>query len=105
MVEGGNVLKKLTPFVCGGFGGLGRVCDAAAMLAGRVAGWHPLHTSVSPNKTWEGVVAGVLASILVWLVCRMTLHVPLLLFVCVLQSLGFLCAPYDCLPCSSCCGH
>jgi phosphatidate cytidylyltransferase len=38
--------------------------DAAAYYGGRMFGRHKLAPSVSPGKTWEGAVAGMLASLL-----------------------------------------
>jgi phosphatidate cytidylyltransferase len=37
--------------------------DTGAYFAGRFLGRHKLHPSVSPKKTWEGAVGGVLGSI------------------------------------------
>jgi phosphatidate cytidylyltransferase len=38
--------------------------DAAAYYGGRIFGKHKLAPTVSPGKTWEGAVAGMLASLL-----------------------------------------
>jgi phosphatidate cytidylyltransferase len=38
--------------------------DAAAFYGGRAFGKHKLAPNISPGKTWEGVVAGMLASLL-----------------------------------------
>lgn len=38
--------------------------DAAAYYGGRLFGRHKLAPSISPGKTWEGAVAGMLASLL-----------------------------------------
>jgi phosphatidate cytidylyltransferase len=38
--------------------------DSAAYYGGRLFGRHKLAPSVSPGKTWEGAVAGMLASLL-----------------------------------------
>jgi len=38
-------------------------CDSAAYFAGRAFGRHRLFERVSPKKTWEGAVAGLLAAI------------------------------------------
>jgi phosphatidate cytidylyltransferase len=38
--------------------------DSAAYYGGRLFGRHKLASSVSPGKTWEGAVAGMLASLL-----------------------------------------
>ena len=37
--------------------------DSGAYFGGKLYGRHPLAKRISPNKTWEGVVAGTLASI------------------------------------------
>ncbi len=39
------------------------VCDSAAYFAGRAFGKHLLAPQISPKKTWEGAVAGLVASI------------------------------------------
>jgi phosphatidate cytidylyltransferase len=39
------------------------LCDSAAYFAGRGFGRHKLIPRVSPNKTWEGAVAGFLAAV------------------------------------------
>ena len=39
--------------------------DVGALVIGRWVGDHPLSPTVSPNKTWEGLAGGALASILV----------------------------------------
>lgn len=41
------------------------VCDTSAYFAGRFLGKHKLAPVVSPKKTWEGFVAGLLGSTLV----------------------------------------
>src|SRR5207237_2723385 len=41
------------------------VSDTAAYFAGRAIGKHPFAPKLSPNKTWEGAVAGFLASLAV----------------------------------------
>lgn len=45
-------------------------CDAMAYFGGRAFGKHKLCPSVSPKKTMEGAVSGVLGSIAFSLVCR-----------------------------------
>jgi phosphatidate cytidylyltransferase len=40
-------------------------CDTAAFFAGRAVGRHHLAPRISPGKTWEGAIAGVLGAILV----------------------------------------
>lgn len=49
--------------------------DIAAFFVGRALGRHRLAPHISPNKTWEGAVAGVLAAIIVSLL--FTLPTPL----------------------------
>ncbi|MBK9248276.1 MAG: phosphatidate cytidylyltransferase [Ignavibacteria bacterium] len=39
------------------------LCDTAAYFAGRAFGKHKLFERVSPNKTWEGAIAGALAAV------------------------------------------
>jgi phosphatidate cytidylyltransferase len=39
--------------------------DSAAFLVGRAVGKHPLAPRISPRKTWEGAVAGVLGAVAV----------------------------------------
>lgn len=40
--------------------------DAAAYLVGSALGRHKLAPSISPNKTWEGCVGGIVVSVLIW---------------------------------------
>jgi phosphatidate cytidylyltransferase len=42
------------------------LCDSAAYFAGRAFGRHKLFPRVSPNKTWEGALAGFAAAVLVF---------------------------------------
>ena len=46
------------------------ICDTAAYFVGRSIGRHKLFPRVSPNKTWEGAVAGFIAAIGVFLLAR-----------------------------------
>jgi phosphatidate cytidylyltransferase len=41
------------------------VVDSIAYFAGRAFGQHPFSPGISPKKTWEGTIAGVLAGTLV----------------------------------------
>ena len=53
------------------------VSDTAAYFAGRAIGKHPFAPRLSPNKTWEGAVAGFLASLAVAFVFMPWVNVPL----------------------------
>jgi phosphatidate cytidylyltransferase len=44
------------------------LADAAALLVGMRLGRHPFFASISPKKTVEGAVAGVLAAVLVMVI-------------------------------------
>ena len=46
------------------------VCDSAAFFAGRAWGRHKLFPRVSPNKTWEGAVAGFIGAVLAFVAAR-----------------------------------
>lgn len=48
------------------------VCDSAAYFAGRAFGKRKLWVRVSPNKTWEGALAGFLAAVTLFLLGRAT---------------------------------
>lgn len=39
------------------------ICDTAAYHIGSIAGKHKLYPRVSPNKSWEGAIAGFIAAI------------------------------------------
>jgi phosphatidate cytidylyltransferase len=45
-------------------------CDSGAYFAGRAFGRHKLFPRVSPNKTWEGAIAGFLAAVLAFALFR-----------------------------------
>jgi len=53
------------------------VSDTAAYFVGKSIGKHALAPRLSPNKTWEGTVAGFIGSLLVALVFARWLTVPL----------------------------
>jgi phosphatidate cytidylyltransferase len=46
------------------------LCDTAAYGVGRALGRHALWPRVSPRKTWEGAIAGLVASIATAVACR-----------------------------------
>jgi len=46
------------------------LCDSGAYFAGRALGRHKLFERVSPNKTWEGAVAGFVLAVLTFVVAR-----------------------------------
>jgi phosphatidate cytidylyltransferase len=46
------------------------VCDSAAYFVGRAFGRHPLFKRVSPNKTWEGAIAGFVGAIAAFTAAR-----------------------------------
>jgi phosphatidate cytidylyltransferase len=46
------------------------ICDSAAYFAGRAMGKHKLFVRVSPNKTWEGAIAGCAAGVLAFVAAR-----------------------------------
>jgi phosphatidate cytidylyltransferase len=48
------------------------VCDSAAYFAGRAFGKHRLFERVSPKKSWEGAIAGLIAAIGLFLLARVT---------------------------------
>jgi len=47
------------------------VCDSAAYFAGRALGKHKLFERVSPNKTWEGAIAGFLAAVAMFVLLKL----------------------------------
>jgi len=51
--------------------------DTAAFFIGRALGKHRLAPHISPGKTWEGAIAGILGSIIVSLVLINLLNLPL----------------------------
>ncbi len=46
------------------------ICDTAAYLGGKAIGKHKLYTSVSPNKTVEGAVFGLIFAIITAIACK-----------------------------------
>ena len=45
------------------------VCDTAAYLLGSAIGKHKLFERISPNKTWEGAIAGFITALLTAWIC------------------------------------
>ena len=43
------------------------ICDTAAFAFGKMLGKHKIAPRVSPNKTWEGAVSGVVFAVLTWI--------------------------------------
>lgn len=58
-----------------------QVADIGAFFVGRRFGRHRLAPNVSPGKTWEGVIGGVVASALVAVLGSNRFDVPLIQFV------------------------
>jgi CDP-diglyceride synthetase len=48
--------------------------DVASLLVGSAMGRHPLAPSISPNKTWEGLIGGAVAAILVSVIVVHFIH-------------------------------
>jgi CDP-diglyceride synthetase len=48
--------------------------DVASLLVGAAMGRHPLAPSISPNKSWEGLIGGAIAAILVAVVVVHFIH-------------------------------
>jgi phosphatidate cytidylyltransferase len=46
------------------------ICDSAAFAIGRMIGKHKIAERVSPNKTWEGGIAGAVAALITWFAVR-----------------------------------
>ena len=57
--------------------GLAWGSDSGAYFAGRAFGRHKLYEKVSPNKTWEGAVGGVIAATLIVFAVRAVLSVDI----------------------------
>lgn len=57
--------------------------DTFAYLSGRAMGKHPLYKKVSPGKTIEGFVGGVLCTLAVSYVLSITLEIPLMTNLCI----------------------
>ena len=50
--------------------------DSAAFLFGKVLGSRPLAPAISPNKTWEGAVGGVLGALVATIAAFYVLDIP-----------------------------
>ncbi len=48
--------------------------DSSAFLVGRALGKHPLAQDISPGKTWEGAIAGLLGAIIACLILNIVLQ-------------------------------
>jgi phosphatidate cytidylyltransferase len=48
--------------------------DVASLLVGSAFGRHPLAPSISPNKTWEGLLGGAVAAVLVAVIVVHFIH-------------------------------
>lgn len=58
------------------FGTMIAAHDVAAFVVGRWRGRHPVNKLIDPSKTWEGVMAGAAASIVVGLIIGLTMDPP-----------------------------
>jgi phosphatidate cytidylyltransferase len=50
------------------------ICDSAAYFVGRAIGKHKIAIKVSPNKSWEGGIAGLIAGIATWVAAVSTIE-------------------------------
>jgi len=66
-------LVVLPPTLALGVLALVWIADSAAYFAGRSLGRHKLAPGISPGKTWEGVVGGLLAVQLYAIICAFTI--------------------------------
>ena len=46
------------------------ICDSAAYFVGIAYGKHKLYERISPNKTWEGALAGFAAAVVTFIIAR-----------------------------------
>lgn len=49
------------------------ICDSAAFWAGSSLGKHKLFPRVSPNKSWEGAIAGFIFAVVVMIIAKATI--------------------------------
>lgn len=63
--------------------------DGAAYLVGRKIGKHKMAPKISPKKSWEGFIAGVIVSMVMW--CLMLLIPPLEITLTKALICGFVC--------------
>lgn len=50
-------------FLCAWLIAVSKFCDVGALLAGLAFGKHPMVPNISPKKTWEGAIGGILTSV------------------------------------------
>ncbi len=53
-------------------------CDSLAFFVGRSIGKRKLAPTISPNKTWEGAIAGVLAAVAAGMLIGIAFHIELI---------------------------
>ncbi|MEX2394012.1 MAG: phosphatidate cytidylyltransferase [Actinomycetota bacterium] len=51
-------------------------CEFAAMVVGRTRGRRPLNKAIAPHRTWEGVGAGLVVSVLIGVVVGLAMDPP-----------------------------
>ena len=60
------------------------VSDSFAYMVGSRFGKHKMVPKISPNKSWEGFIGGILGSVLIWLILWLTGFYKLNLLYCLL---------------------
>lgn len=73
ILPGALALVLLPPKLALGILALVWIADSAAYFAGRRLGRHKLAPGISPGKTWEGVVGGLLAVLVYAIICAFTI--------------------------------